>query len=118
MIIKKTNILGTQYTISFVERSKDNLLKKSDGYCDYTNKKIVVCDISNEKENYEVENLNYLTKKILRHELIHAFLFESGLAHNSNDVESWAVNEEMVDWISFQFSKMYKVFKELDCMEE
>ena len=45
----------------------------------------------------------------MRHELIHAFLFESGLAENSN----WARNEEMVDWIARQFPKMAKTFQEV-----
>lgn len=50
----------------------------------------------------------------LRHEIIHAFLFESGLWVNSNSVECWAMNEEMIDWIAIQYPKISKVFKKLD----
>jgi uncharacterized membrane protein len=52
-------------------------------------------------------------KRILRHEIIHAFLFESGLADDSNSADAWAVNEEMVDWFARQAPKIYKVYKEL-----
>lgn len=116
---KKANILGTEYNIFFVNRSEDDLLKKLDGYCDHTTKKIVICNMFNDKdkENYTITNFHCLIKKTIRHEIIHAFLFESGLAYNSNDIESWAMNEEMVDWIAYQFPKIYEVFKKLDCLE-
>ena len=51
-------------------------------------------------------------KKVARHEIIHAFLYESGLSHNSE----WANNEEMIDWIAIQFSKMLKAFEEIECI--
>ena len=43
----------------------------------------------------------------IRHELVHAFAYESGLAENS----PWAFNEEMTDWIAIQFPKMLKAFE-------
>ena len=46
-----------------------------------------------------VVNQPIVGKKVIRHELVHAFLFESGLS-----VNSWADNEEIVDWIAIQFS--------------
>ena len=53
-------------------------------------------------------------KGILRHELIHAFLSESGLSYSSLNYSSgWAKNEEMVDFFAIQFPKIAKVFKEL-----
>ena len=48
---------------------------------------------------------------VKRHELIHAFLYESGL-----DACSWANNEEMVDWIAIQFPKLFKAFQEVGCL--
>ena len=45
--------------------------------------------------------------KVKRHEIIHAFLFESGLAENS----AWAQNEEMVDFFAIQFPKLLKAFE-------
>ena len=57
-------------------------------------------------------NLNEHKKKLIRHEIIHAFLFESGLGENSN----WAQNEEMVDWLAFQIPKVVEVFQKIDCI--
>lgn len=57
------------------------------------------------------------TKRILRHEIIHAFFNESGLQDDSSNIDcGWAVNEEMVDWIAIQFPKMVKAFEEADCL--
>ena len=53
------------------------------------------------------ENLAEYKKVVIRHELIHAFLFESGL-----DAASWAMNEEMVDWFALQAPKLMKAFEE------
>ena len=56
-----------------------------------------------------VENVEELEKKVLRHEIIHAYLGESGLRSSSE----WAENEEMVDWFAIQFPKILKTFSEL-----
>ena len=58
------------------------------------------------------KNLAVQIRKNKRHEIIHAFLFESGLAENS----SWAQNEEMVDFFAIQFPKLVEAFKEADAM--
>ena len=41
---------------------------------------------------------------------------ESGLDSNSNSADSWATNEEMVDWFAIQSPKIFKVFNELKLM--
>lgn len=51
-------------------------------------------------------------EKNKRHEIIHAFLFESGLAENSE----WAQNEEMVDFFAIQFPKLMEAFKNADAI--
>lgn len=58
------------------------------------------------------ETLVVYSKKTLRHEITHAFLFESGLEDNSNEADAWARNEEMVDWIAFQGPKIYAAWQE------
>lgn len=41
-------------------------------------------------------------KRVMRHEIIHAFFYESGL-----DVESsWGTDGTLVDWIALQFPKV------------
>ena len=58
------------------------------------------------------KNVDEFRKKVLRHEIIHAFMHESGLGENS----TYARDEELVDWIAFQFSKMLKAFEETNCI--
>ena len=109
-------ILGTEYEI--IKGSVLNFpsLEELDGFTDYTVKQIVILDFGTvEKDNRSLKDFEFLQKKALRHEIIHAFLFESGLNVNSNDVEQWARNEEMVDWFAIQWPKLSKVFKEAGC---
>ena len=104
----KISILGTPYTVR-LRGSEDEKLEHSDGYCDWTTKTIVVrSDIPELPET--VGNLSIYKQKVLRHEIVHAFLFESGLTENSY----WAVNEELVDWIAMQFDKIDKAFHQAD----
>jgi len=55
---------------------------------------------------------NRQIKETSRHEIIHAYLFESGLSFNSD----WATNEEVVDWMAIQFPKMLNTFKEVNAI--
>lgn len=110
------NILGTEYEIIKGSVLNCPSLKELDGFTDYTVKQIVVLNFGTvEKDNRSFEDFEFLQKKALRHEIIHAFLFESGLNVNSNDVSQWATNEEMVDWFAIQWPKLSKAFKEAGC---
>ena len=66
-------ILGTQYNIKLIPESDDPMLKTLGGYTDQTTHKIVVKLI--EKQSGSVHNIADYAKNIMRHELIHAFLF-------------------------------------------
>lgn len=104
----KINVLGTDYEIEYREQHEDKVLKSADGYCDTSIKKIVVDTMkSTESEDDAKKDLKSHGKKVLRHELVHAFLSESGL----NEC-SWGNNEEAVDWIAVQFPKMLKAFRD------
>lgn len=117
----KVSILGTKYKIETHKISEDETLKNNRwaGYCGEESKEIVIADMSeseyfsdmtdSEKESYR--------KKTLRHEIIHAFLNESGLSDNASVPNSgWAKHEEMVDWFAIQTPKIYRVFKEVGCI--
>jgi hypothetical protein len=108
--IKKVNVCGAEWTISQRNPSEDKYLEKVDGYCDYTTNEIVYdphpySDIPEGEDFAAPETEN---KRIVRHELVHAFLFESGLANDTG----WARNETIVDWIARQFPKMLKAFQD------
>ena len=81
-------------------------LEGCDGFCDETTKEIVVENYKRGQQG-EKGRLEIQEKKNIRHEIVHAFLFESGLAENSE----WAQNEEMVDWFACQAPKIYAAFR-------
>ena len=117
--MKIVNILGTEYTIEVHEFDKDDVLKNNSfaGYCCSDIPLIVIADMNDEVHfdfQNELEKENY-RKLCLRHEIIHAFLNESGLKENANTpADAWSKNEEMVDWIAIQFPKIKKVYEELE----
>ena len=106
----RVNILGTEYTITIATEEEDKRLKECDGYCDWTVKRIVVCEFEPDRDSWI--DLEAYKKKVLRHEIVHAFFFECGLHESSAEVNAWAKNEEMVDWIARQYVKLYKAFEE------
>jgi hypothetical protein len=106
----KISILGTEYDISEKAAAEDLLLNTRDGYCDCSIKKIVIDEMEPEPDSKK--DMAAVKRNIIRHELIHAFLYESGLDVNSK----WGTDETLVDWIALQFPKMEKAFKEADCL--
>lgn len=113
---RKINILGTEYRIEFRKEDEDTFLKDCNGYCDVTVKLIVV--LAEPNKECDCEDFSFIQKKTLRHELIHAFLSESGLFNNTYNVDAgWAKNEEMVDWFAIQSPKIFKVYLELGLLE-
>lgn len=106
--MQKANVLGTVYEIhDECSRADYPILEDYDGYCDYSTKRIYVVKMIHEKDS--LQDLGVYKAQLIRHELIHAFLFESGLAAESD----WAQNEELVDWIAAQFPKMQELFTQL-----
>lgn len=108
------NILGTKYKIIYATKKQDKRLEQVDAYCDFTTKNIVCIKRTVEdKDIMDFNNLQIIDNRILRHEIIHAFVYESGLWCNSHNCTCWAMNEEMTDWIAIQFPKIMKIYKQL-----
>lgn len=119
--MRTVNILGKEYKIEIHKISEDETLKKNNwaGYCSEDIPLIVLADLD-EKEYILFENNqekdNY-AKELLRHEIVHGFLNESGLKSNSSKFTGpWARNEEMVDWMAIQFPKLVKAFEEVGAL--
>lgn len=106
--IQFVNILGAEYKIIRSDVVQHPKLERAAGYCDFNVHTIVVDTFPNPDQD-ATEDMDAYKKKVLRHELVHAFLRESGLSTNS-----WANDEEIVDWIAIQAPKLFKVFNELD----
>lgn len=111
---RTVNILGTDIRVTFRKESEDAKLQNILGYFDGS-KGLIVVKIP-EPEQFSMGDLEKCQRECVRHEVIHAFLYESGLDSCSGCVDSWATNEEMVDWFALQAPKIFKVFSELEVL--
>ena len=112
--MKTVKILGTNYRIEYKTRKEDLKLENVDGYCDFSIKKIVcIKRLEEDKDLLDLADLSAIDKRILRHEILHAFIYESGLWTDSFSVQNWGTNEEMTDWFAIQTPKIFEVYKEL-----
>ena len=106
------NVLGTKYTIHRLTPEKDAALCNCDGYCDKTTKRIVV---TTQAPGSDLGDFDVYGRKILRHEIIHAFLFESGL--HENFMHQIGHDETYVDWFAAQYPKIKAAFIQAGCDE-
>lgn len=111
--MKKVNILGTEYTIILDVPEKD-MLKDADGYMDNSTKTIKIVKL--EQCEGSLTDLEEYKRKVLRHEIIHAFFYESGMWICSGTSDAWGCDETITDWLAIQIPKMLEVFKEADCL--
>lgn len=118
---KTVSILGTKYTITVKKYDEDKQFtdEGAGAYCTGVTHEIVCCDLTSHPD-FKLETeaaIDQTQKRYLRHEIVHAFLEESGLSENSKaSYGSWARNEEMVDWIAIQGPKIYKAWQEAGCL--
>lgn len=114
----KCNILGSDWTIRFVNPDENAVMTERNMFAyEYCISHEIVCthiDYYHSKDHMTEEELLSLVCTSLRHEIIHAYLDESGLGSCSLPAEAWAVNEEMVDYFATMMPKIYKTFEELD----
>lgn len=116
--MKKTvMILGTEYKIEIHKISEDETLNDNSwaGYCCSEKPLIVIADLDDDKHFrfYDEEEKDKYFKACLRHEVIHAFLNESGLKDSFEHITHAGHEETMVDWIALQFPKILAVYREL-----
>lgn len=104
-------ILGAMWTVKTATEEEEPRLRDTDGFTDWTTRLICVSDVPDNCDCNLDDPLEYV-KKVIRHEIVHAFMFESGLA------ESWEHQElgqeEMtVDWIAIQLPKISRAVKKV-----
>lgn len=109
----KVLILGEVYEVLVRSAEEDPKLEQCIGYCEQYSKKIVISDMADaNKDVMAVENIEEFKKKVLRHEIIHAFFGESGLRSCSE----YAEDEELIDWMAIQFPKILKAFEKVGAL--
>ncbi len=108
----KINILGSEWNITEADKNADVRVADSDGICDKTTREII---ITKPDKDCDLGNWEAYRKKVMRHEIIHAFLFESGLHENFTHPQ-FGHDELYVDWIAVQFPKMQEVFGKAGCL--
>lgn len=114
----KVDILGSKYSVFFCNEFPEHLSEfqeNADGLCNRHNRELYVkrCNDKDMTEEGRVRR----EKDVLRHELFHAYLAESGLSASASHVYgSWAENEEMIDWLAIQSPKIFKTFQEVGCL--
>jgi hypothetical protein len=106
----KVSILGTEYTIEFNTEEEEPRLETADGLMDFSVKKICIGIFEPDADS--VEDIQAYTRKVLRHEIIHAYFYESGVWDMSGSSEAWARDETITDWFAIQAPKMLKTFQE------
>lgn len=106
MKIKETsvNILGSLWKIRSGDRETDPRLDELAGYADSSIRTIVVAEPV--RDDFSLHDLHAEMQPTIRHEIIHAFFYESGLWCDSVAADHWAMNEEMIDWFALQLPKI------------
>lgn len=107
----KINVLGAEYEVTETNAKENGILKNSDGFCSNYDKYILVLKEPFSDDEHANETEKAERKKLIkRHELIHAFITESGALDTVLD------REFCVHWIAMQFPKMLKAFEELGAL--
>ena len=75
------SILGEACQVRIEPTESDERLNACDGFVDKTERLIVVDDMTTCKQ-FELGNKAEYVKQSIRHEIVHAFMMESGLQNN------------------------------------
>lgn len=111
--MKTVNILGTEYKIIF-DVPDEEMPEDADGCMDQSIQTIKIAEF--ESDRNKIQDMDSYRKKVLRHEIVHAFLYESGMWNNSGSTNCWGMDETITNWIAIQSPKLFQAFKEADCL--
>lgn len=113
------DILGTKYGVVLVDKFDDDESNFIGGFTDPDLHLIKIRDLEkiDAWKKGSAEKIEARQKEILRHEIVHAYLDESGLKWCTLDTgDSWARNEEMVDWFAIQGPKIMETWQKAGCI--
>ena len=125
VVPKSVDILGVKYKIEVRKVEDDTKLSDDEGREAYTTvfkKLIVLSDYSDESQypytSKDVISRNERYKHVLKHEIVHAFIYECGLGCASDSRKApLFYDEQTVDWIAIQGPKLYKIWEKLGLVD-
>jgi hypothetical protein len=105
------SILGTEYILHICPSSKDKRFEELNcaGFCDESTHELFVSNLTDPKEKVSVSDSMYCIRVAIRHEMVHAFLYESGLGSDWEHKE-FGHEETTVDWIARKLPAMYEAY--------
>ena len=101
------NVLGTDYTVVVDEKENNPKMQGASGYIELYSKKIVLKNIQESKMSFE--DVDEFRRKVLRHEIAHAFFHEAGASDYCDD-------EKLIDWLALIIPKMFTAMQKAECL--
>lgn len=105
----KVNILGSEWTVRSATEVEEPRLEGVNGFTDWTTR--TICLEKNIQGN--IGSMETYMNKVIRHEVVHAFMFESGLG-DSFEHKDFGQEETIVDWFAFQMGNILNVVMDIE----
>lgn len=105
------DILGEPWRVKVCSSDVEPRLKDNAGFTDWTSHFMGIAD-PDETEG-SLDNDVEFVKHVARHEIVHAFMFQSGLGDDWRHSDM-GHDETVVDWIARQFKAMQKVIEKVE----
>jgi len=108
------DVAGVSYFVKLLAPDKFEECNVRDvmGFTDYSTRTICVCDFTQEeREPDAMQHQQFIVNNTIKHELVHAFLFETGHAAYSED-------EVLVDCIAVTLEKIINMCTQADAINK
>ena len=105
-------IMGHPWRVKICTKESEPRLEEITGLADWTSHFIGISD-PDDHEDCDLDNPKEFVKKIARHEIVHAFLFESGLAEEWKHPE-FGHEEMIIDWLAFKLPEIWDVVRAVE----
>lgn len=120
MKLCEIDVLGTSYKVYEIDPEDESVMDSKGGdcmgFCDHTTKEIMLRGSMKNPEPDDCANLEYEFARVMRHEITHAFIYESGMTGVDLWEGSYYQNETLIDWFAVQSPKMLKAFEKAGCL--
>lgn len=110
---KKISILGTEYVIVVhcLDDPEFKFKDDSSGYCECFSKELHIKDLTTDNDPRVFDRVEEFCLKVLRHEVIHAFMHESG-------AQEYCEDERLVNFLALQIPKISSIFEGIGMYNE